>query len=98
MCSVFLVPKKGGGDGEVGGGSGKQRFHNPLLKQGFAPLFPCCDYYLDYCHDYYLKVFTRDKDWLFTLFLLFLSFWRENRRLTVKLLNWSSPISCLRKC
>ena len=44
---------------------------------------PCCDYYLDYCHDYYLKVFTRDKDWVFTLFLLLLPFWRANRRLIV---------------
>ena len=43
---------------------------NCLLKQG-----PC--------HDYYLKVFTRDKHWLFTLFLLLLLFWRANGRLIV---------------
>ena len=48
---------------------------NPLFKQGFAPL---CS-----CHDYYLKVLTRDKCWLFTLFLLLLPFWRTNRRLIV---------------
>ena len=52
-------------------------------KQGFAPLCPCHGYYLDCCHDYYLKVFTRDKDWLFTLFLLLLLFRRANRRLTI---------------
>ena len=63
-------------------------------KQGFAPLCPCHGYYLDCCHDYYLKVFTRDKDWLFTLFLLLLSFWRENRRLIVKLLVSGSAKSC----
>ena len=48
---------------------------------------PCCDYYLDYCHDYYLKVFTRDKHWLFTLFLLFLPFQRANKRLIVNALT-----------
>ena len=40
---------------------------NSLLKQDFAPLCPC--------HDYYLKVFTREKHWLFMLFLLLLPFW-----------------------
>ena len=30
---------------------------NPLLKYGFAPLRPCPDSYLDYCHDYYLDEF-----------------------------------------
>ena len=39
---------------------------NPLLKQDFAPLCPC--------HDCYLKVFTRDRHWLFILFLLLLPF------------------------
>ena len=58
----------------------------PFLKQGFTPLCPCLDYYLDYCHDYYLKVFTRNKHWLFTLFPLFLPFQRSNRRLTVNAL------------
>ena len=31
----------------------------------------------------YIKVFTRDKHWLFTLFLLLLLFQRANRKLTV---------------
>ena len=35
----------------------------------------------------YLKVFIRDKHWLFTLFLLLLPFWRENRRLIVNVLT-----------
>ena len=72
ICSVSLVPKRG-------------RVDSPQLftQQGFAPLCPCHDFYLDYCHNYYLKVFTRDKDWLFTLFLLLLPFQRANRRLTV---------------
>ena len=34
----------------------------------------------------YLKVFIRDKHWLFTLSLLLLPFWRENRRLIVNVL------------
>ena len=54
---------------------GEQRSLHPLLKQGFTSLCPC--------HDYYLKVFTRDKHWLFTLFLLLLPFQRANRRLIV---------------
>ena len=41
--------------------SWEQRCLNPLLNQSFAPLCPSHDYHLDYCHDYYLKVFTRDK-------------------------------------
>ena len=45
-------------------------------------LNPLCRY-LDYCHDYYLKVFIRNKHWLFTLFLLLLPFQRANRRLIV---------------
>ena len=52
---------------------------NPLLKQGFAPLCPC--------YDYYLKVFRRDKHWLFTLFLLLHPFWRSNKRLIVNALT-----------
>ena len=35
------------------------------------------------CHGYTLEVFTRDKDWLFILFLLSLPFLRVNRRLVV---------------
>ena len=58
------------------GEGGEQRALNPLLKQCFAPLCPC--------HDYYLKVFTGDKDRLFTLYLLLLPFRRANRRLIVK--------------
>ena len=58
---------------------GERRFLNPLLKQSFAPLCTC--------HDNYLKVFTRDKHWLFTLFLLLLPFWRANRRLVVNTLT-----------
>ena len=77
-CRVSLVPKEG-----------EWRSHNPLFKQGFAPLCPCPDYYLDYCHDYYFKVFTADKHWLFTLFLLLLPFCRANGRLIVN----SSSIS-----
>ena len=41
----------------------------------FASLCPC--------HDYSLEMFTRYKDWLFTLFLRLLPFWRGNRRLVV---------------
>ena len=58
---------------------GERRSLNPLLKQGFAPLCPC--------RDNYLKVFSRDKHWLFTLFLLLLPFWRANRRLVVNTLT-----------
>ena len=76
MCSVSLNPKRG-----------RRRSLNPLLNQGFASLCPCHDCYLDYCHDYHLKVFTRNKHWLFTLFLLFLSFQRSNRRLIVNALT-----------
>ena len=62
---------------------GEWRSLNPLLKQDFARLCPCHDYCLDYHHDYYLKVFTRNKHWLFTQFLFLLPFQRENRRLIV---------------
>ena len=69
MCIVSpLSPKKEG-----------WRALNPLLKQGFTPLCPC--------YDYYLNVFTRDKHWLFTLFLLLHPFWRSNRRLIVNALT-----------
>ena len=54
---------------------GEWRSLNPLLKQSFAPLCTC--------HDNYLKVFTRDKHWLFTLFLFLLPFQRANWRLIV---------------
>ena len=66
---------------------GDWRALNPLLKQGFPSFCSCHDYYLDYCRDDYLKVFTRGKDWLFTLFLLLLPFWRANRRLIVNALT-----------
>ena len=52
---------------------------NPSLRQGFASPCPC--------QDYSLEVFTRDKDWLFALFLLLLPFWRANRRLVVNTLT-----------
>ena len=65
---------------------GKQRYLNHLLKQASVPLCP----HLDYCHDYYLKrqtlLSTREKHWLFTLFLLLLPFQRTNRRLNVNTL------------
>jgi len=67
-----MSPKWGG----VGEG---WRSFNPLLKQGFALL---CS-----CHDYYLKDFTRDKHWQFSLFLLLLPFQRANRRLLVNALT-----------
>ena len=50
----------------------------------FASLCPC--------HDYSLEMFTRNKDWLFTLFLLSLPFWTDSRA-GYKFLNWSPPIS-----
>ena len=50
----------------------------------FASLCPC--------HDYSLEMFTRNKDWLFTLFLLSLPFWIASRA-GCKFLNWSPPIS-----
>ena len=48
---------------------------DPLLKQGFVPL---CS-----CHDCYLRAFSRDKAWLFTLFLWVLTSQRANRRQVV---------------
>ena len=48
---------------------------NLLLRQGFASLHPC--------QDYSLEVFTRDKDWLLTPFLLLLQFLRANRGLVL---------------
>ena len=90
MCSISLVPKKEWGRRRC-------RSLNPLFKQGFAPLCLCQGYYLDYCHDYYLKVFTRDKDWLSTLFLV-TSILEGKQEADCKFLNWSPPISCLRKC
>ena len=52
---------------------GKWRSLNPLLRQ-----YPSLS-----CRGYLLEMFTGDKDWLFTLFLLFLPFNRANRMLTV---------------
>ena len=43
------------------------------------------------CPDSYLQVFTRDKHWLFTLFLLLLPFWRANRRLIVNAVTGAHP-------
>ena len=56
----------------------------------FASLCPC--------HDHSLEVFTRDKNRLFTLFPLLLAFFEINQGAVCKFLNWSPPISCLRKC
>ena len=66
---------------------GECRSLNPLPKQGFASVRPCFECYLDHCLEYYLKVFIRDKDWLFTLSLLLLPFQRQNRRLIVNALT-----------
>ena len=64
--------------------SQKGESRDPLILQTeFCPLYPCHDFYLDHCHDSYLRVFTRDKDWLLTLFLLLLPFLRANGRLIV---------------
>jgi len=60
MCSVSLVRKRR-----------EQRSLSPSLKQYS---FTYHDYYLDYCRDYYLEVFTRDKHCLFTLFLCYFHF------------------------
>ena len=74
MCSVSLVPKSMGGWSGVGSGDPLILYPNKV----FSPLCPC--------HDYYLKVFTSDKDWLLTLFLLLLPVQRANMRLTVNIL------------
>ena len=57
------------------------------------PLCPCHDYYLDFCHDCHrvYNVFTRDKAWLFTLFLLLLPFRRANRSPIVNALTGAHP-------
>lgn len=60
----------------------------PLLTV-FASLCPC--------HDYSLEMFTRDKDWLLTLYLLY-SILEGKQEAGCKFLNWSPPISCQRKC
>ena len=71
MCSIFFVPKEGGGI--------DWKSFNPFTQTGFWPSLSG--------HDYYLKVFTRDKDRLFILFLLLLPFWRAKRRLMVNALT-----------
>ena len=65
----------------------ERRSLNPLPKQDFSPLCSCCR-----C---YLKVFTRDKTWLLTLFILLLLFQMANRRLIVNALPGAhlSPVS-----
>ena len=45
---------------------------NPSLRQGFTSLCPC--------HDYFLEVFTRDKDWLFILFISVITSLLESKR------------------
>ena len=49
-------------------------------------VLPLCPWY-----DYSLKVFTRDKHWLFTLLLLLVPFRRVNKRLTVNGLTGAHP-------
>ena len=71
---------------------GERRSFNPLLEHGFAPLCPCRDHYLDYYHDCYLKVFTRDKHWLFTLSAV-TSISDGNQEAACNCLNWSPPVS-----
>ena len=68
---------------------------NPLLKQAFAPLCPWLDYYfkmfmrdkpwlLSWLLSWLLPwCVSRDRHWIFTLFLLLLPFQRANRRLIV---------------
>ena len=58
-----------------------------LLRRVFASVLAC--------HNYSLEVLPRDKDWLFTPFLLSLP--RANGGAGCKFLSWSPPISCLRK-
>ena len=57
-------------------------------KRGWRSFNPFKEVFGSLCpfHDYDLKVFTRDKHWLFSLFLLLLPFQRANRRLTVNAL------------
>ena len=62
---------------------------NLLLNQGFASLCPC--------QDYSLEVFTRDKDWLLTLFLLLLQFLRAYRGLVLNS-STGTHLCCFRKC
>ena len=79
--------------------SPKEGSRDPLILYAhrvFSPSLSLPDYYLDCCHDCYLKVFTRDKHWLFTLLL---SFQRAKRRLTVNaLIGGIYSLSCLRNC
>ena len=49
-------------------------------------ILPLCPWY-----DYSLKVFTRDKHWLFTLLLLLVPFQRVNNRLTINGLTGVHP-------
>ena len=55
---------------------------HPLILYSDRVLPLLCPY-----HDYYLKLFTSDKHWLFTLFLLLFPFGRTNRRLIVNALT-----------
>ena len=66
-CVVFPLPQWGG----------EWRSLDPLLKQGFAPLWSG--------HDSYLKASTRDKTWLFTMWLSLVPFQRANRRLILNI-------------
>ena len=57
---------------------------DPWLKQDLAPLYSC--------RDYYLKVSTGSKAWLFILFQVSWPFRRANRKLVVSILTWSPLI------
>ena len=79
-----LSQKRGEGDPLI-------LYSNRILPLFVLTLTNC----LDYCHDSYLEVFTRDKHWVFTLFLLLLPSWMANRKLIVNDLTGAhlSPIS-----
>ena len=65
----------------------KQRSLNPLLKQDFAPLYPCHDYYLDYCHDYKRKTLA-----IYPVSVV-ISVLEGKQEADYKCFTWSSPIA-----
>ena len=75
MCSGSLPPKK---DVEL-------RSLNPLLKQGFAALCPC--------HDWYLKLFTRGKKLAVYSVSVVTSVSEGKHEADCKCLNCSPPMS-----
>ena len=74
----------------------EQRSLDHLLKQSFAYLCPSRDSYLDNSHDYYLQC-LQEKHWLFTVPVV-TSISEGKQGADCKCLNWSPPISCLKKC